>query len=257
MLSPRLCLASIVLTLGMVSRQHAQNDERKPPASATVLEGRGWVEPARLLTVTPKIAGQLVEVFFEEGKKVQAGDILAKLDARDYEAAVRVARAEVALAEARMGKADNLGLKDDFLIARAEAEVAKARLVQAELRLAATVIQAPVAGVVLAKRAEIGAFLNPQFSPFAAAVCEIADLRSLDVNIAVAERDLEKISLGQKCEIRLDAFGKQAYHGTVSRIAPVADRAIGAVRVRVRITIPDGDERFRPEMGATVSFLAK
>jgi len=63
--------------------------------------------------------------------------------------------------------------------------------------------------------------------------------------------------VNQKCRVRAEAFPDRAYDGTVSRLMPIADRAKGAIPVRVKIRIPREEEGvyLKPEMGAIVSFL--
>ncbi len=63
---------------------------------------------------------------------------------------------------------------------------------------------------------------------------------------------------GQKCKIRAEAFPDRVYDGVVARLMPIADRAKGAIPVRVKIDIPREEEGvyLKPEMGAVVAFLA-
>ena len=67
--------------------------------------------------------------------------------------------------------------------------------------------------------------------------------------------DVARVAKGQRCLIRLEAFPATVYKGVVARLMPVADRARGAVPVRVRIEVPRGDAKLRPEMGAVVTIL--
>src|SRR6187399_3434670 len=56
----------------------------------------GIVDPIASVSLKPQVAGMLLEVSFEEGSDVKAGDLLLKLDARPFEAAVQVAEADLA-----------------------------------------------------------------------------------------------------------------------------------------------------------------
>src|SRR5262249_8213249 len=136
----------------------------------------------------------------------------------------------------------------------------------ARWRLDNCTVLAPVTGTILTKKAEEGNIVNPAAFNIAASICDMADLSDLEVDLAIAERDIAKVFKGQKCEIRAEAFPKRVYPGYASRVMPNADRAKGAVPVRVKVlirdargnfTLPDDDEGkfLRPDMGAIVRFL--
>jgi RND family efflux transporter MFP subunit len=228
-----------------------------PPARRVVLEMKGYLVPARSLSVCPRTAGQVVELFIEEGQRVKKGDVLARLDASEQEAAARLAHAQLKLAETKLNKARESLVKPDIVIAQAEVAVAQARVGVAEQRVASCVIRAPVDGTILARRAEVGSLINPFGYQLPASLCDLADLRAMEIELWVPERDLEKISKGQACTIRVEAIPRLSCRGSVARILPVADRGKGAVGVRVRVDLPPGEERLRPEMGALVQLLEK
>jgi len=139
-------------------------------------------------------------------------------------------------------------------IAQAEADLRKAKW-----RLDNCTVIAPIAGHILTKKAEEGNMLNPSaFSNgLSASLCEMADLTEMEVDLAIAERDISKVFVKQECQVRAEAFPDRPYPGFVSRIMPQADRAKGAVPVRVKIQIPQDEAGvyLRPEMGAIVIFM--
>lgn len=229
----------------------------EPNLGEIVLETKGYVLPASQVTVSPKVSGQVVELMIEDGKRVKAGEVLARLDSVEYEAALRLARAELKLAEAGLAKAKEGGGKADLAIAQAKVELAQAQVALAQYRLDSTVVRAPINGTVLAKRAEVGTLINPNATQGTTSLCDLADLRTVEVEVWFPERDLPKIARGQKCQIRLEAFPQTTYRGNVARLLPIADRAKGAVGVRVRVEIPNKDDSFRPEMAAIVTIGAK
>jgi RND family efflux transporter MFP subunit len=226
----------------------------EPKSGAPVLETKGYILPVGQVTVSPRVSGQVIELLIEEGKTVSAGDVLARLDPAEYETSVRLARAELKLAEARLASAKDAPRAADRDIPQAKVEVAQARVALAQYRLDGTVVRAPVAGTILAKRAEIGTLINPQGT---ASLCDMADLRTMEVEVWVQERDLAKVAKGQSCLVRLEAFPLAPYRGHVARMLPIADRARAAVGIRVRLEVPDADTRLRPELSAIVQFLAK
>ncbi|HEX3315647.1 MAG TPA: efflux RND transporter periplasmic adaptor subunit [Gemmataceae bacterium] len=132
---------------------------------------------------------------------------------------------------------------------------------KAKFRLDNCTVLAPASGIILTKKAEQGNQVNPAaFSNgLAASLCDMADLCDMEVDLAIAERDIGRVFKGQKAKVVSEAFPDRPYEGEVSRIMPQADRAKGAVPVRVKLVIPRAEEGqyLRPDMGAIVTFYAK
>jgi multidrug resistance efflux pump len=196
----------------------------------------------------------------------------AALAARDYEQAEssykamdrRSARLKLAWDLMQQGPRDA-----KIAAAKADHEQYKADLVKAKWRLDNCVITAPISGIILTKKAEEGNIVNAAAFNIAASICDMADLTQMEVDLAIPERDVPKVMRPervagskdvwrcQKCQIRPEAFPDRPYEGFVSRLMPTADRAKGAVPVRVKIRIPQEEAGvyLRPEMGALVNFL--
>lgn len=154
------------------------------------------------------------------------------------------------------------GPRDEKIAAaKADWQLAEADLRKAKWRLDNTEIRAPIKGIILSKKAEENNMVNPSaFSNgLSASLCEMADLTRMEVDLAIAERDISKVFDGQECIVRAEAFPERNYVGWVSRRMPTADRSKGAVPVRVQIKIPRAEEGqyLRPEMGAVVTFFNK
>jgi multidrug resistance efflux pump len=113
-------------------------------------------------------------------------------------------------------------------------------------------VRAPSSGTILRKNAEEGGLANDNV-----ALCELANLSELEVELAIPDRDFRKIVAGQQCQIRTEAFPDRVYDGAVSRVMPVANRDRSAILIRVKITVPREEEGvyLKPEMSAQVSFL--
>lgn len=141
-------------------------------------------------------------------------------------------------------------------IARFQVEQAEAELVRAQWRLDNCTITAPISGTILKKNAELGNLVNPVAFNGSFSLCDMADLSRLEVDLSIQERDIAKVFKGQKCRVRAEAFPDRFYEGVVARLMPIADRAKGAVPVRVRLKVPKEEEGIylKPEMGAIVTF---
>jgi HlyD family secretion protein len=142
-------------------------------------------------------------------------------------------------------------------VARAELAQAEAGLKRAQWRLDNCTIRAPIAGTILKKNAEEGNIVNPIAFNGSFSLCEMADLSDLEVDLSIQERDISRVQKGQRCQVRAEAYPDRVYEGVVSRLMPIADRAKGAIPVRVKLTVPADEEGIylKPEMGVVVSFL--
>jgi HlyD family secretion protein len=228
----------------------------EPKAGQVVLESKGYLVPSRLVSISPNVAGHVVELRLEEGTQVKRGDVMARLDSREFEAARRLAVAELNMAQAALARMAGEP-KAEAAIAQAKVERAQAQLTIAQLRLEGTIVHAPFDGTVLAKRVDIGSLVDPKAFQVPASICDLADLRQMEVEVWVQERDLPIVAIGQTCSIRPDAFANDIRQGRVIRMLPVADRAKNAVAVRVQLEMPERGQQLRPESAAVVQFLKK
>ncbi|MEJ5358742.1 MAG: efflux RND transporter periplasmic adaptor subunit [Desulfobacterales bacterium] len=261
-----------------------------PSQALTLLSASGYVVADRKSAVASRLTGRLVELSVEEGSRLRRGEVIARLDRREAEAACERARrqleaemrrrdqleAELTEAERDYGRKRALGARGTIaqgtldqaearfraLSAAVEASsasilAARAALREAEIVLEDTVIRAPFDAVVLTKNAEVGDILTPlaATADAKAAVVTIADLAALRVEVDVSESQIARVREGQSCEIRLDAYPETRFPGRVHRILPTADRSKAAVTVKVDFLARD--ERVLPEMSARVAFLSR
>lgn len=122
-------------------------------------------------------------------------------------------------------------------VAEADIQQAEAVLSKAKYILDNTKIFAPLDGTVLEKNAQVGEILRPEV--LSTSLCILADLTTLEVEVDVQERDLQKVEVGRACRIIPDAYPDRKYVGKIDRIQPMVNRSRGVVRVTIRITEPD------------------
>jgi HlyD family secretion protein len=146
-------------------------------------------------------------------------------------------------------------------IARAKGTLVQAegQMAYAKSQLEATVIRAPVSGTILERKAEKGELITAQFASGAeggpqGSVVALADLNDLQVELDIAQDDFARLSAKQRAAVTVDAFPDRKYQGIIAEISPEANRQKATVQVKVQILNPD--EYLRPEMNATVKFLA-
>lgn len=246
-----------------------------PSQANSVLNASGYVVAQRKAEVASKATGRLVYLGVEEGTVVRKGQVLARLESQDMEAALAQAKAQLLQAEAARVQAEaefhrqealvkaNLVSHSDYDLAEAKYRGASANVTaaeafvkSAEINVENTFIRAPFDGTVLTKNADVGDVLAPFGSAgnSKGAVVSMADMDSLQVEADVSESNIERIRVNQPCEITLDAFPEKRYRGAVHMIVPTADRAKATVMTKIRFL--DRDSRVLPEMSARVAFLS-
>jgi len=150
-------------------------------------------------------------------------------------------------------------------IARAQGALAQAQGAAdyAKSQLDATVIRAPVTGTILDRTAEKGELITAQFASAAAggpqgSVVSLADLNDLQVELDIAQADFARLGPNQKGIVTTDAYPDKQYDGIIAQISPEANRQKATVQVKVQVLNPGKypDVQLRPEMNATVRFLA-
>ena len=261
-----------------------------PSQNLTLLNATGYVVAQRKAALSSKATGRLEWLGVLEGSKVKAGDMVARLESRDQEAALAQAQANIKVAQANLeqGRAELADARQAYqranellaqrFIAAATVDAAQARYNKANAAVAAqkaaiamaqagaqaaqvaleqTRIRAPFDGVILTKNANVGDNITP-FSSAAdskGAVVTIADMETLEVEADVSESMLAKIRNGQPAEIQLDAFPEARLAGAVSRMVPTVDRSKATLLVKVRFD--EHDARVLPDMSAKVAFLSQ
>jgi RND family efflux transporter MFP subunit len=244
-------------------------------ASGSGLDASGYVVARRKATLATKILGKLTEVNFEEGQKVKAGDIVARLDDSNYSAALRQAQAVAAQAKATLdntaplykryqaaneqGGISSYALETQRLAyenARAAYSVAQAAVKFAQAAENDTFVRAPFDGIVTVKVAQVGEVVAPSGAGAGdtrTGIVTIVDMNSLEVEVDVSENYIERVQVGAPVTIHLDAYPDWDIPGSVIAIIPTADQSKGTVQVRVAIKAKDN--RILPQMAARVAFL--
>jgi multidrug resistance efflux pump len=244
----------MALVLGLLTLPVVADESPRPQVVATAT---GYVVSARMASVCPKVAGTLLEVKVEEGQVVKQGEVIGRLDPAEYRAGMQIAEAELKMAAARFESLARGADRAEAEIARSAVEVARSKLELARLRLDGTVLRAPITGTVIQKRLEVGAFVNPMASPSPGAVCELADLRQVEIEVWLGYRAVGFYSKGHPCLVRLDTNPRVEYRGSVTRILPAGDKAKGAIGIRVKLELPEKAEPIILDTRGVVQFLSR
>lgn len=276
-LSPGVCAGLVLCCLMAAAPAAAQQlpppqvsvQEMTPEALPVVNELPGRVAATRTAEVRPRVGGIVIERVFEQGGKVEAGDVLYRIDPAPYD--VRVASAEGALARAEataLNAADQekraralrerkvtAGVDLDnaaTALAQAQADVAIARasLQEAQLNRSYTEVAAPIAGVVGRALVTEGALVNaqtdimatiqqldPVYVDFTQSSSELFALRR-----ALAAGHLAMIS-ADAAAVRLifDDGSEYAHPGKLLFSEASVDSSTGQITLRAEFPNPEGD----------------
>lgn len=189
----------------------------------------------RQATVASRTHGVLRALLVEEGDAVEAEQELARLE--DVEQRIEFERAQSVLAteERELARAEKLHKErslseNDLETARQELAEAKHRAALAELNLSRTVIRAPFAGRILRRQLDVGATVSDGTALF-----ELADCEPLCADVAVPERHVARLAVGQPVRLLADATAT-TLEARIERVAPGVDPATGTVKVTLSVT---------------------
>src|SRR5512147_3134126 len=294
------CVAGIAFIVWFVNVPKADPVPAAAPVVATapvtkstpegsVLDATGYVVARRKATVSAKVTGKVVEVLIEEGMRVEAGQVLARLDASIPRAELALADSQLAsaragleelnvqirqaeldlhrtegLAERKLASVADLdraqltlqGLqarlerqRSDVVVAQRNASVQKQLLDDMEIR-------APFTGIVVDKAAQPGEMISPISAGGGftrTGICTIVDMDSLEVEVDVNEAYINRVQPKQPVSVALNAYPDDRIPAEVIAIIPTADR--NKATVRVRIGLLEKNPKVLPDMGVKVAFL--
>jgi membrane fusion protein (multidrug efflux system) len=218
--------------------------------SESAIRSVGTLMSDESVTVSAEQTGRIVDIRFQEGQKVEAGDILVKLDDSLLQAELADARSRLVLAEGNLRRATTLsktgaGTERASDEAKAAHETARAALELAQVRLSKTEIRAPFSGTVGLRLQSVGAFVQP-----GQAMVNLEKIDVLKLDFKVPELFLAQIRPGQSVEIAVDAIPDRTFTGEIYAINPLVDVNGRALSIRARLANKDG--LLRPGLFARV-----
>lgn len=174
---------------------------------------------ARVHEISSRVQGQVSEVLVSDNQKIKKGDILVRLDPREYEAAVKSAQAKYSKAHKDLGRMSGYGgfLPDEKPILdqyQADALSTDAALQLASLQFEFSTLRAPEDGIIGRRSVETGQLVQPGQALMALVESDpwiVANFK---------EGQLANIRVGQKVDVEVDAIPGHDFEGTVDSIAP-------------------------------------
>src|SRR5436190_2929930 len=217
----------------------------------TILEtvsATGKIQPEVEVKISPEVAGEIIELPVTDGMAVKKGDLLIKIKPDSYkalleqqEAAISAAKATNLQQKATMLKAEHdfkraedlfnkkLISEQEFNAAQAAYDVAKntfesslheieraqAGSSQARDQLSKTTIYSPIDGTVTVLNSKLGERLVATGQFVGTEVMRVADLSHMEARVDVNESEVVNVKIGDKAEVKIDAYGDRKFNGTV------------------------------------------
>lgn len=245
--------------------------------------------PNQVVNVFSRVDGYIAKIHVDKGDFVRANQLLVEIDHTDYLHAVNQAKANLAAAKAKVAQQEaavrnakltldrmRALIKDQFvsqqdldsaevnydgaLAAReslqAQVKQMEVALAQAETNLAYSYIRAPFAGYVAERNLDAGAYVTgatASTSTMSRGILSLHDIDTVRILIEVVEKDIPLIKVGQKAEVRAEAYPDRIFEGTVTRIVQALNRATRTMTVE--IDLPNPDRQLKGGMFARVDAL--
>lgn len=233
----------------------------------------GTLKPVVNIEVGSQISGIIQRLFVDFNSEVKSNQVIAQLDPATYKANVASAEGELANSQASLELAQvNARRAADLfkggLISQADHDQSVATLHQAEaqlrIRTAALerakvdlgrcTIYAPVDGIVIDRKVDVGQTVAASLS--APVLFQIAnDLTKMQINASVAEADVGSVNVGQAVEFGVDAFPFRKFHGRVTQVRNSPITVQNVVTYDTIIEVSNDDLKLKPGMTANVSII--
>lgn len=222
----------------------------------------GTVLANETVDLQPEVDGRVAAIHFEEGQRVQAGQLLVELDSAEVEARLAEGEANARLAQSKWDRAQEL-LKNRTMSqqeadeAKAQFDMATSRVLQNTKQLRDMKIKAPFGGVLGSRQISPGQVIS-RMAPgrnSGATIATLSDLDPVKVEGNVPERYLALAKEGAKVRLSIAAFPDETFEGEVYFVAPQIDPINRTALVKARV--PNPDLRLKPGMFASADLTLR
>ena len=259
----------IVLTAGspQVASLKVEAVTEIPVPVTEPLNGKIMLDENRTARIFSPVAGRAMAIKAQVGDQVKAGQALLVMDSPDVGGAVADARkAQVDLQLKQQVLERNRMLMEggvlakkevetsqaDFSLARAETARASARLKNLGVTTSANdtySLRSPISGTVVDRKINPGSEIRPDAAD---PLFIVTDPTNLWASIDLPERDLSRITQGQKVSVQVDAYPNEVFTGEVRTIGVMVDTTTRRIPVRCAI---ESKGKLKPEMYARITPL--
>src|SRR5205807_8781882 len=249
----------------------------------------GKVQPEVEVKISPEVAGEIIELPVEDGMPIKKGDLLVKIKPDSYKALLEQQEAAISSAKATNLQQKATMLKTEQDIKRAEdmyakktisvqeynaaqaaydvakntyesslheIERAQAGSSQARDQLSKTTVYSPINGTVTILTSKLGERIVATGQFAGTEVMRVADLSRMQAVIDVNENDVPNVKIGDKANVKIDAYGDRKFNGTVAQIGNTGKTTGSGTQeevtnFEVKINLEREDILLRPGLSCT------
>lgn len=247
----------------------------------------GTLNPIEIVDVGAQVSGKIEKLYADFNSPVTKGQIVAELDQEPLKMRIdqneanyrsRLAsleRSKVSLGQAQKGyerakalsakallsteeteasEAAYLGAKSDLISAEATLAQAKSTLDLSKVDLSYAVIRAPVDGIVIVRKVNVGQTLQSSYT--APLLFQVAtDMTKMKVECSVDESDIGKVKEGQKVRFTVEAYQNETFNGVVQQVRFSPETVQNVVTYTTIVNVENPEKKLLPGMTATVSII--
>lgn len=232
----KIAIAAIVIAAGAFGGYeyyHTQQATKQVTAVETapvtrmnlksVVSATGTIKPVDSVEVSPKITARISQVLVKENDRVTAGQTVAVLDGKDYQAKQDQAQLKVSNTQLEYQRAQELydlgaGTKQALDTAKFNYDTAVSALTDAQSNVAETIITAPMDGIVVGEPKSVGT-MAVQGNSNPTVIMYISNTSQKQIMAKIDETDIGQIQVGQDATFTVDTYTGQTFTAHVSKIS--------------------------------------
>jgi HlyD family secretion protein len=266
------------VTLALVGRPHAAVSNYRlvtvqRGALESLVSATGNLQAVKTVEVGTQVSGQIAEILVDFNSRVQAGQLIARIDPTLLQQQVLASEANLERSQADLDDAKREADRQQTLfgqglaattdlqtaqykynIAQAAMKLSKVNLDLAKRNLAYSEIRSPIDGVVIARNVDVGQTVAASLSaPTLFVIAE--DLTKMQILASVDESDIGRVHQGQQVRFSVQSYPNATFSGKVSQVRLQSAVTENVVSYTAVIDIGNSDGRLLPGMTATVQFV--
>ena len=200
----------------------------------------GTLLPAETAMLSAQGSGKVIEIYFEEGQKVNKGQLLVRLDSREWMAQQKLMEAELETAQNDLARKQELAdIKGVSVAALDDAQLKissiKASKTEIDVKLDYASIRAPFSGTIGLRNVSEGAYLSP-----GAPVAQLVQTDPIKLEFNVPEKYATQVAVGQKVSFTI-AGNRATFSGTVYAMEPAISANSRTLKIRAKVPNKDGE----------------
>ncbi|PKF60896.1 efflux transporter periplasmic adaptor subunit [Psychromonas sp. psych-6C06] len=217
------------------------------------LRAIGFIEPNQGVTITNEVSGKVVKINFVSGQQLKSGDALIYLDSEVEEANLKASQGRLPSVERNYKRMVSLFKKGSVSQGQVDSAEADLLALQGQIEsyqatISRRIIRAPFDGIAGLRNVFMGEYLKDGTD-----IVRLEDISRMQLRFTIPQNDLNKIYIGQKMKIFVDAQADNTFEGTISAIEPAVNYQSGVIQVQA--DIPNQDHKLRSGMFAKANIV--